>query len=242
MPKTQFNVEQFKTEAVKPLFAVAGATELAVELARGYATEAQKATQKRFDEVQTRVTDVQTRVQKVDFDTKSLQAQAKTRVEQLQADAKDAQAKFEARITELQKDAKDFPAKFEALLNDALEELNSTYAELQARGEKFVAAVRKDGIKAVAAVKPAKKRAAKNCCSARRSTMSNEAQSSGRVMTGQRKYFQAAPPRESKRNQHHPGLRGYLAISLVHRIQSPQKQLSTYPPALAGHAAANHNH
>jgi hypothetical protein len=154
MPKTQFNVEQFKTEAVKPLFAVAGATELAVELARGYATEAQKATQDRFS-------DVQTRVQKVDFDTKSFQAQAKTRVEQLQADAKDAQAKFEARITELQKEAKDFPAKFEARLNDALEELTATYTELQVRGEKFVAAVRKDGIKAVAAVKPAKRTAAK---------------------------------------------------------------------------------
>ena len=54
MAKTQFNVEQLKTEAVKPLFAVAGATELAVELARGYATEAQKATQERFTEVQTR--------------------------------------------------------------------------------------------------------------------------------------------------------------------------------------------
>jgi DNA repair ATPase RecN len=161
MAKTQFNVEQFKTEAVKPLYAVAGATELAVELARGYATEAQKATQERFTEVQTRVTDVQTRVQKVDFDTKSLQAQAKARVEQLQADAKDAQAKFEARLAELQKDAKEFPAKFETLLNEALEELNSTYAELQVRGEKFVAAIRKDGVKAVTTVKPAKKAAAK---------------------------------------------------------------------------------
>ena len=160
MAKTQFNVEQFKTEAVKPLFAVAGATELAVELARGYATEAQKATQGRFTEVQTRVSDVQARVQNVDFDTKSLQAQAKTRVEQLQADAKEAQAKFEARLAELQKDAREFPAKFETLLNDALEELNSTYAELQVRGEKFVAAIRKDGVKAVAAVKPAKKKAA----------------------------------------------------------------------------------
>ncbi len=55
MAKTQFNVEQFKTEAVKPLYAVAGATEIAVELARGYATEAQKATQERFSGVQTRV-------------------------------------------------------------------------------------------------------------------------------------------------------------------------------------------
>jgi translation initiation factor 2 alpha subunit (eIF-2alpha) len=161
MAKTQFNVEQFKTEAVKPLFAVAGATELAVELARGYATEAQKATQARFDEVQTRVSDVQTRVQKVDFDTKTIQAQAKTRVEQLQADAKDAQAKFEARLADLQKEAKELPAKFEAKLNEAIDELNSAYADLAVRGEKFVAAIRKDGVKAVAAVKPAKKATAK---------------------------------------------------------------------------------
>jgi hypothetical protein len=159
MAKTQFNVEQIKTEAVKPLYAVAGATELAVELARGYATEAQKATQERFTEVQTRVSGVQTRVQKVDFDTKAIQAQAKTRVEQLQADAKDAQAKFEARLAELQKDARDFPAKFETRLTEALDELNSTYAELQVRGEKFVAAIRKDGVKAVTSVKPAKKAA-----------------------------------------------------------------------------------
>jgi hypothetical protein len=157
MAKTQFNVEQFKTEAVKPLFAVAGATEIAVELARGYATEAQKATQDRITEVQTRVTGVQTRVQKVDFDSKAIQAQAKTRVEQLQADAKDAQAKFEARIADLQKEAKELPAKFEARLNEALEELNSTYADLAVRGEKFVAAIRKDGVKAVTSVKPAKK-------------------------------------------------------------------------------------
>jgi len=68
MAKTQFNVEQFKTEAKKPLFAVAGATELAVEFARGYATEAQKATQERLTEVQTRVSDVQARVAKVDLE------------------------------------------------------------------------------------------------------------------------------------------------------------------------------
>ena len=49
MAKTQFNAEQFKSEAVKPLFAVAGATELAVEYARGYATEAQKVAQTRIE-------------------------------------------------------------------------------------------------------------------------------------------------------------------------------------------------
>ena len=105
MAKTQFNVEQFKTEAKKPLFAVAGATELAVELARGYATEAQKATQERFTEVQTRVSGVQSRVTKVDLEPKNLQAQALARVEELKGEAKDAQARFEARVAELQKQA-----------------------------------------------------------------------------------------------------------------------------------------
>jgi hypothetical protein len=156
MAKTQFNVDQFKTEAVKPLFAVAGATELAVELARGYAAEAQKATQERVSGVQARVA----KVERPSAD--ALQAQARARVAELQKDAKDAQARFEARIAELQKDAKEFPARFETLLNEALEELNSTYAELQARGEKFVAAIRKDGVRAVASVKPvATKRATK---------------------------------------------------------------------------------
>ena len=161
MAKTQFNVEQFKTEAVKPLFAVAGATELAVELARGYATEAQKVTQVGFTGVQTRVADVQTRVQRADFDTRSLQAQARARVEELRSEAKEAQARFEARLAELQKDARDFPAKFETRLNDALDELNATYADLATRGEKFVAAIRKDGVKAVTSVKPAARKAKK---------------------------------------------------------------------------------
>jgi len=158
MPKTQFNVEQFKSEAVKPLFAVAGATELAVDFARGYATEAQKSAQERLDAAQARVT-------KVDFrDTKGLQAQAReavtARVEELTKDAKDAQAKFEARVAELQKDAKVLPAKVQKQLEDAVKELADTYADLAARGEKFVAAIRKDGVKAVTS-KPAKKASAK---------------------------------------------------------------------------------
>jgi len=158
MPKTQFNVEQFRTEAVKPLFAVAGATELAVDFARGYATEAQKSAQERLDAAQARVT-------KVDFrDTKALQAQAReavtARVEELTKDAKEAQAKFESRVAELQKDAKDFPAKVQKQLEDAVKELADTYADLATRGEKFVAAIRKDGVKAVT-TKPAKKAPAK---------------------------------------------------------------------------------
>jgi|1186.fasta_scaffold36428_2 hypothetical protein len=140
MAKTQFNADQLKTEAVKPLFAIAGATELAVELARGYAAEAQ------------------TRVAKVDLEPKNLQAQARTRVEdlveELKGEAKDAQARFEARVADLQKDAKEFPAKFDTVLNEALEDLNATYADLQVRGEKFVKALRQDGVRAFGSVKP----------------------------------------------------------------------------------------
>ncbi len=157
MPKTQFNVEQFKNEAVKPLFAVAGATELAVDFARGYATEAQKSAQDRIDAAQARVT-------KVDFrDTKAIQAKFEARVDELTKEAKDAQAKFEARVADLQKDAKDLPAKVQKQLEDAVKELVDTYADLAARGEKFVAAIRKDGVKAVTAkpAKAAKKPAAK---------------------------------------------------------------------------------
>lgn len=139
MAKTKFDVEQIKTEAVKSLYAVAGATELAVEMARGYATEAQ-------------------RVATVDLEPKNLQSQAVTavnaRIAELQKDAKDAQARFEARIADLQKDAQGFPAKVEARLTEALDELTATYADLAKRGEKFVAAIRKDGVKAVAEVKP----------------------------------------------------------------------------------------
>ena len=161
MAKTQFNADKIKTEAKKPLFAAAGATELAVEYARGYATEATKATQAQLDAAQTRVKATQARASKVDFDTKKVQADAKARVEKLQADAKDAQAKFEARLAEIQKEAAELPAKFEAKLNEALKDLNTTYADLAVRGEKFVAAVRKDGVKAVTSVKPTKKTAAK---------------------------------------------------------------------------------
>jgi len=149
MAKTQFNL---KTEAVKPLYAVAGVTEVAYELARGYATEAQKQATERFSEVQSRVS-------KVERDPKALQNQAfgvlNARIEELQKDARDAQAKFEKRVEELQKDAKAYPARVQAQVEDALEDLTKTYVELAQRGEKLVAAVRKDGVKALTAVRTA---------------------------------------------------------------------------------------
>jgi len=127
MAKTQFNVEQLKAEAVKPLYAVAGATEIAYEFARGYTSEAQKQAQKQLN-------DVQTRVNKLERDPRALQGQAvslvNARIEELQKDAKDAQAKFQARVTELQKDARALPKKAQTEIDDAVTELAKTYADL----------------------------------------------------------------------------------------------------------------
>jgi hypothetical protein len=138
MAKTQFSL---KTEAVKPLYAVAGATEVAYEFARGYTAQAQ------------------TRVSKIERDPRALQGQAlslvNARIEELQKDAKDAQAKFEARVNELQKDARALPKKVQNEIDDTVTELAKTYADLVDRGEKIIAAVRKDGVKAITAVREA---------------------------------------------------------------------------------------
>jgi hypothetical protein len=159
MARTNSRVDQIRTEAVKPLFAVAGATDLAVDRARGYATQAQKKAQKsaqeRLDAVQARVA----RVTSIQRDPKALQGQARdalsARLEELQKEARDAQSRFEARLAELQKDARDFPGRVQSQLADAVEELVATYAGLADRGEKFVAALRKDGVRAVTAVRKA---------------------------------------------------------------------------------------
>jgi hypothetical protein len=134
-------VETIKTQAVKPFYAVAGATELAYEFASGYATVAQKS------------------VSKIDRDPRALQNQAvsavSSRVDDLTKDAKKAQARFEARIAELQKDAQALPGKVQSEIDDTVTDLVSTYTELVDRGEKLVAAIRKDGVKAVTAVRKA---------------------------------------------------------------------------------------
>ena len=128
MAKTQFKVNQLTNEAIKPLYAVAVATEVAYEFARGYAGNAQ------------------TRVSKIERDPKALQDQAvslvNARVAELQKDAKDAQARFEARVTELQKEARALPKKVQNEIDDTVTELAKTYADLVDRGEKIVAATR----------------------------------------------------------------------------------------------------
>jgi hypothetical protein len=152
MAKKQYNVERLKAEAVKPLFAAAGAAELAVDYARGRATDAQKSAQERIDSLQSRVA-------KVERDPKALQGQARKlvneRVDELTKEAREAQARFDARLKDLQKEARDFPQRLQSQIDEALEDLARTYADLANRGEKFVAAIRKDGVKAVTAVKKA---------------------------------------------------------------------------------------
>jgi len=148
-------VDTIKSQAVRPLYAVAGATELAYEFATGYANEAQKTAQSRF-------ADVQKSVGKLERDPKALQNQAvsafNARLDELTKDAKKAQSRFEARVTELQKDAQALPGKLQSEIDDAVTDLAQTYAELVDRGEKLVAAIRKDGVRAVSTVRKAPSR------------------------------------------------------------------------------------
>jgi hypothetical protein len=137
-------VDTIRTQAVKPLYAVAGATELAYQYATGYATEAQKS------------------VSKIERDPRALQNQAvgalNARLDELTKDAKKAQSAFEARIAELQKDAQALPGKLQSEIDDAVTEFVATYTELVDRGEKIVALIRKDGVRAVSALRKAPSR------------------------------------------------------------------------------------
>ncbi|MDQ6688120.1 MAG: hypothetical protein M3Z50_11030 [Actinomycetota bacterium] len=125
MAKNQNVLEQFRTEAVKPLYAVAGVTDLAVEAARGYVSEAQQ-----------RYAHVQKRYDKGEFRPSALQSQAMSlvnaRVDELATEAKDAQAAIEA-----------LPAKVESYVNETLTEVEKTYTELTERGEKLVLRMRR---------------------------------------------------------------------------------------------------
>ena len=143
-------ITDLRKQLNQPLFAVAGASEVALDYARAYVAETQG-----------RLVKTQDRLAKVDLDPQALSSQARTlvnsRVDELTRDAKAAQARFEARVAELQKDATSFPGKVQVQFLAALNDLVKTYAELADRGEKFVAAIRKDGVKAMTTVKEAPK-------------------------------------------------------------------------------------
>lgn len=137
------NQSRIIAESVKPLYAVAGATEVAYEFARGYASEARETATERMG--------------KIEHEPKALQNQAvsmvQARLEELTKDAKDAQSKFETRVAELQKEARALPKRFQKEIDGTVTELAKTYADLVDRGEKIVAAIRKDGVKAVSTVR-----------------------------------------------------------------------------------------
>ena len=118
-----------KIDPTRPLFAVVGAGDLAVELARGYAT------------------DVQARFANVEVEPKVLRDQARTlvagRVDELAKEAKVAQTRIEARVAVLQADAKAFPARVESFKNETVAELNDTYGDLAARGKDLLNRIRK---------------------------------------------------------------------------------------------------
>jgi hypothetical protein len=141
MPTLQ--LKDLKKQLNQSLFAVAGASEAALDYARAYLIETQE------------------RLAKVEFEPKAARGAAQravnARVDQITRDAKKAQADFEKRVKDLQKDARSFPGKAQVQFLAALTDLVNSYVELADRGEKFVAAIKKDGVKAVGAVKDAPK-------------------------------------------------------------------------------------
>jgi hypothetical protein len=141
MPTLQ--LKDLKKQLNQSLFAVAGASEAALDYARAYLIETQE------------------RLAKVEFEPKAARSAAQravnARVDQISRDARKAQADFEKRVKDLQKDAKSFPGKAQVQFLAALTDLVNSYVELADRGEKFVAAIKKDGVKAVGAVKDAPK-------------------------------------------------------------------------------------
>ena len=111
-----------KIDATRPLYALVGVTDLAVEYARNAAAEAQ------------------TRFAKVDIEPKALREQALTvvasRIDELAEDAKEAPAKVEAYAEKAR-------TQVESYLNDTVAEMNETYGELAVRGRDLVARIRR---------------------------------------------------------------------------------------------------
>ncbi len=146
--------------AARPLYAGVGATDLAVEKVKGFATDVQA-------KVTARVADVQKSVKQFEV------PQPKTLQDKAAAQLIDSRSKFESRLSELQADAKALPTKVQTTVKKQYDEnvatVTGTYADLAKRGESVVTKIRKgDAVKApastpgsVAKKAPAKKTAAK---------------------------------------------------------------------------------
>ena len=112
---------EIPTEATRPLYAAAGATDLVV----GFVRDAFADLQKQLADVQK---DVQTRITSIELEPKALRDQAivvvTTQIDALSKDAKARREAIEARVADLQAEA------------------NSTYADLAKRGETLVGRIR----------------------------------------------------------------------------------------------------
>ena len=151
MAKTQFNVD-IKTEAVNPLYAVAGVTELAVEFARGYATEAQKQAgapqpTSRPASARSTASPRPSRARPSRWSTPASTSSART--------PRTRRRKSRPASPSSRRRPRRFPAKVQAQLDETVADLTRAYGDLADRGEKLVAAIRKDGVKAVTAVRKA---------------------------------------------------------------------------------------
>jgi heparin binding hemagglutinin HbhA len=128
MAKFALPTLEIPTEATRPLYAAAGATDVVV----GYVRDAVADLQKSVTGVQK---DVQTRIASFDFEPKALRDQAVTvvtaQIDALSKDAKVRREAIEKRVAELQADAAGIPAT-----------VTATYADLAKRGEVLVGRIR----------------------------------------------------------------------------------------------------
>ena len=119
---------EIPTEATRPLYVAAGATDVVV----GYVRDAFADLQKQFADVQK---DVQTRITSIDLEPKALRDQAliavTTQIDALSKDAKARREAIEARVAELQAEAAGIPAT-----------VTATYADLAKRGEVLIGRIR----------------------------------------------------------------------------------------------------
>ena len=133
-----------KIDATRPLYAVVGAGDLAVEYARNATA------------------DVQARFAKIELEPKALRDQARTvvtaRIDGLTTDAKEARSTVESRAKEARETvesrvkearttaetrAKEARTQFETYVNEAVSEVTETYGELAVRGKDLVARIRR---------------------------------------------------------------------------------------------------
>ncbi|WP_028644650.1 hypothetical protein [Nocardioides sp. URHA0020] len=137
----KFDIPTFEipTEAARPLYAAAGATDVVV----GYVRDAFTDIQKQLAGLQK---DVQTRVTSFELEPKTLRDQAvtvlATQIDTLSKDAKARREAIEARVAELQADAMGLPAKVQGFVAENAVTVNSAYADLAKRGETLVGRIR----------------------------------------------------------------------------------------------------